>query len=84
MSPDFPDDELASVAYSRGAREARDFSVRDFCRRSELVGESAEAGPEDESDARTKFGFGVNEFCGACSVGEFGGGRSDFGGEHGC
>ena len=57
MSPDFADDKLASVADGGGAREVRDFLVRNFRGVGEFVGESAKAGPEDERDAAAEVWF---------------------------
>lgn len=45
-------DELALVAGDAGRGEARDLRVRDSQRALELVGEEAEAGAEDDRDAR--------------------------------
>jgi hypothetical protein len=53
----FADDHLSGVADGGGTREGRDFGVWDFCRVGERIGEAAEAGAEDEADARAQRRF---------------------------
>src|SRR5216684_8236825 len=55
------DNELPGVADCGGAREVRDFCVRNAGGSGEFIGESAEAGAEDERDFWTELGFFLNE-----------------------
>src|SRR5580658_4613720 len=73
----FADDELASVACDRGAREAGYFGVGDGRGVGELVGEGAEARAEDERDFGAELAARLDEFGGAGGAGE---GVGGFGG----
>src|SRR5258707_13638795 len=55
------DDELSGVADCGGAREVRDFCVRNAGGSGEFIGEGAEAGTEDERDFWAQLGFFLNE-----------------------
>ncbi len=57
----FSDHERAGVSGNGGAREARNFLVRDARGGSEFVGESAEARAENQRDFRAQFRFRENE-----------------------
>src|SRR5258708_34067424 len=62
------DDELSGVADCGGAREVRDFCVRNAGGSGEFIGESAEAGTEDERDFWTELAFFLNEAGGRFSA----------------
>ena len=72
------DYESAGVPFDGGAREAGNFLVRDSRGGSEFVGESAEAGAENERDFRAQFCFRENEFRGARGARKFGCAGSGF------
>src|SRR5260370_34869204 len=55
------DNELSGVADCGGAREVRDFCVRNAGGSGEFIGEGAEAGTEDERDFWAGLGFFLNE-----------------------
>src|ERR1700688_2041047 len=64
------DDELPGVADGRGAREVRNFCVRDARGAGEFVGEGAEAGTEDKGDFGVELGFFLDEARGGFGASE--------------
>src|ERR1700687_2395131 len=59
---DISDDETSGVADGRRSREVGNLRVGDFCCAGEIVGEIAEAGAQNQSDARAQLGFTEDEF----------------------
>ncbi len=58
---DIADDEPSGVADGRRLREIGDLRVGDFCCVGEIIREIAQAGAQNQSDARPQFGFAQDE-----------------------
>src|ERR1700741_3320844 len=65
---DIADDETSGVTDSRRLREIGNLSVGDFCCGGEVFRKVAEAGTQNQGNARSQLGLAKDEFCRAFGV----------------